>query len=60
MIPIFVFRMLRGEPLTIFGDGEQMRDFVGARDVVDANIRSAMTPGVSGRFQYRERHAYQH
>ena len=50
VIPIFVFRMLRGEPLTIFGDGEQTRDFVGSRDVVDANIRSAMTPGVWGAF----------
>ena len=28
VIPIFVFQMLRGEPVTIFGDGEQTRDFV--------------------------------
>ena len=50
VIPIFVFRMLRGEPLTIFGDGEQTRDFVNVDDVVEANIRSALAPGVWGAF----------
>jgi UDP-glucose 4-epimerase len=50
VIPIFVFQMLRGEPVTIFGDGEQTRDFVNVRDVVQANIKSAMAPGVSGAF----------
>lgn len=50
VIPIFTFQMLRGEPLTIFGDGEQTRDFVNVRDVVQANVRAAMTPGVSGVF----------
>lgn len=50
VIPIFVFQMLRGEPLTIFGDGEQTRDFVNVRDVVQANIKAAMTRGVTGAF----------
>lgn len=50
VIPIFVFKMLRGEPLTIFGDGEQTRDFINVRDVVQANIKAAMTRGVSGAF----------
>jgi len=50
VIPIFVFRMLRGEKLTIFGDGGQTRDFVNVRDVVDANVRAAMAPGVRGAF----------
>jgi UDP-glucose 4-epimerase len=50
VIPIFVFQMLRGEPVTIFGDGEQTRDFVNVRDVVQANIKAAMVPGVSGAF----------
>jgi UDP-glucose 4-epimerase len=50
VIPIFVFQMLRGEPLTIFGDGEQSRDFVNVRDVVQANIRAAMTVALSGAF----------
>jgi nucleoside-diphosphate-sugar epimerase len=50
VIPIFAFKMLRGEPLTIFGDGEQTRDFVNVRDVVQANIKSALARGVSGAF----------
>lgn len=50
VIPIFAFKMLRGEPLTIFGDGEQTRDFINVRDVVQANIKAAMTRGLSGSF----------
>jgi UDP-glucose 4-epimerase len=50
VIPIFVFKMLRGEPLTIFGDGEQTRDFVNVRDVAQANIKAAMISGVTGAF----------
>ena len=50
VIPIFVFQMLRAERLTIFGDGQQTRDFVNVRDVVQANLRAATTPGVRGAF----------
>lgn len=50
VIPIFVFQALRREPLTIFGDGEQTRDFVRARDIVAANIGAALCPGLSGVF----------
>lgn len=50
VIPIFVFQMLRGEALTIFGDGEQTRDFVSVHDVVQANLRAAAAAGVSGAF----------
>jgi UDP-glucose 4-epimerase len=50
VIPIFVFQLLRGEALTIFGDGEQTRDFINVRDVVQANIGAAGARGVSGAF----------
>jgi UDP-glucose 4-epimerase len=50
VIPIFVFQMLAGERLKIFGDGWQTRDFVHVRDVVEANIRAAAAPGVRGAF----------
>ena len=50
VIPIFVFKLLHGEPITIFGDGEQTRDFVHVADVVRANIQAAESPGVCGPF----------
>ncbi|MFZ0274365.1 MAG: NAD-dependent epimerase/dehydratase family protein [Acidobacteriaceae bacterium] len=50
VIPIFVFQALREEPLTIFGDGKQTRDFVHVGDVVQANLKAADTPGVRGAF----------
>lgn len=50
VIPIFAFKMLRNETLTIFGDGEQTRDFINVGDVVQANIKAAMTVGLSGAF----------
>ncbi len=49
-IPIFVFRMLGNEPILIYGDGEQTRDFVHVDDVVQANIKAADSLGVSGAF----------
>jgi nucleoside-diphosphate-sugar epimerase len=50
VIPIFMFRMLNGESLHIFGDGEQTRDFVNVHDVVQANIRSANSKNANGVF----------
>lgn len=50
VIPIFVFKLLKGEPVTIFGDGEQTRDFVNVADVVRVNIAAGMNRGVSGAF----------
>jgi UDP-glucose 4-epimerase len=38
VLGIFLGRIQRGEPITIFGDGEQTRDFVYIGDIVDAWI----------------------
>ena len=37
----FASRLAAGQPVTIYGDGEQTRDFVFVADVVDAYIRAA-------------------
>ena len=41
VIAIFCGRLLEGQTATIFGDGEQTRDYVYVGDVVDANLRAA-------------------
>ena len=41
-VPIFIEKALNNEDLTIFGDGEQTRDFVFVKDVVAANAFFAM------------------
>ena len=48
VIPNFISRMLKGESPTIFGDGEQSRDFVYVFNVVEANILASKAKGVSG------------
>jgi UDP-glucose 4-epimerase len=47
----FIMRMLHGEAPTIYGDGEQSRDFTYIDNAVQANLRSATAPAekVAGR-----------
>ena len=49
VLAIFIGNVLRGEPITIHGDGEQTRDFVYVDDVVDAWLRVLDDPAAAGR-----------
>mgnify|MGYP001487403750 FL=1 len=46
VIGIFVDQLLKGEPMTIRGDGEQRRDFTYVGDVVNANILASQSEKV--------------
>lgn len=49
VIPIFVRSFLTGQPPTVFGDGQQGRDFVYVGDVVRANLAAASRPDSAGK-----------
>ena len=40
----FILKAHRGEPLTIFGDGEQLRDYIYIDDVITPILKAAITP----------------
>jgi nucleoside-diphosphate-sugar epimerase len=48
VVPLFIAAIDQGEPITIFGDGEQSRDFTYVENVVDANVRAADAAEASG------------
>ncbi len=47
-VPLFITRILRGEGPTVFGDGEQSRDFTYAANVVEANLLACTAAGAAG------------
>lgn len=50
VIPIFAYKLLRGEKLKIYGDGNQTRDFIHVDDVSRANYLAASVDGANGAF----------
>jgi UDP-glucose 4-epimerase len=48
VVPLFVTAVRDGRSVTIFGDGEQSRDFTYVANVVDATIRAGTAQGASG------------
>ena len=48
VVPLFVTKIAAGEPVEIYGDGEQSRDFTYVANVVDATLRAGDADGASG------------
>ena len=49
-VPIFIHRALKNDAITIYGDGEQTRDFIFVKDIVAANVFFAMQSEAGGVF----------
>jgi UDP-N-acetylglucosamine/UDP-N-acetyl-alpha-D-glucosaminouronate 4-epimerase len=49
VIPLFIAAIAAGEPVTIYADGEQSRDFTYVDDAVAATIAAGEATGASGR-----------
>lgn len=49
-VPIFIDKARKGEPITIFGDGEQTRDFIYVKDIAAGLAYAAQTESVSGAY----------
>jgi UDP-glucose 4-epimerase len=48
VLALFIPAVLQGRRPTIYGDGEQSRDFTYVKNVVDANLQACKAPGVAG------------
>jgi UDP-glucose 4-epimerase len=49
VIPKFITGLLANQPITIFGDGEQSRDFTYIDNVVEANLLALNAPAAAGK-----------
>jgi UDP-glucose 4-epimerase len=49
VVPLFITAIAAGQPVTIFDDGEQSRDFTYVDNVVQANLLAASADGANGR-----------
>lgn len=49
-VPIFMQKAFANEDLTIFGDGEQTRDFIYVKDIIAALVHAATRPDLHGTF----------
>ena len=49
-VPIFIDRAVKNLPITIYGDGEQTRDFIYVKDIVAANVFFATQSDATGVF----------
>ncbi len=49
MVPLFISAIAAGRPVTVYGDGEQRRDFTYVDNVVDATMRAGDVAEANGR-----------
>jgi len=49
VLSLFITAMRDGGQPSVFGDGEQSRDFTFVQNVVTANLQACETPGLAGR-----------
>jgi len=49
VIPLFITWLLSGKAPTVYGDGQQSRDFAYVGNVVDANLKAMAAPNAPGR-----------
>jgi nucleoside-diphosphate-sugar epimerase len=47
-VPKFINELMAGERPTVFGDGEQSRDFAYVQNIIDANVLAMDAQGVAG------------
>ena len=48
VIPIFTHLINQGKPVNVYGDGNQTRDFLNVKDVVNANYIAAISEEING------------